>query len=120
MSWTGSLQKGDITDALQDHPSLSLDRKIAKSKLSLVKRDDPYYIAIPKDSEDYAQTKATREFLNSEVKNPSKEIVEIHLPGTGHVIAWGCLQLTGEAKVEVEGYIGVEAPLGDDSEVWDD
>ncbi|KAF2176958.1 subtilisin-like protein, partial [Zopfia rhizophila CBS 207.26] len=121
LSWSISLHNGDTSDALQGHPGLRLGEETEESKRSeVVKRDDPYYIAIAANPDDDEQTKATREFLNSKVKNPNQEIIELHKPGTDHVMAWGNLQLTSDAKAAVEGYEGIKAPLGDDSEVTDE
>jgi hypothetical protein len=121
LSWSISLQNGDTTDALQGHLGLRLDKETPESKRSaVVKRDNSYYIAIAANPEDDEQTKATREFLKSKVTNSNQKIYELHKPGTDHVMAWGNLQFTSDAKAAVEGYEGIKAPLGDDSEVTDE
>lgn len=121
LSWTISLQNDDKTDALQDYPGLCLTKDTEESKRSkIVQRDDSYYIAIAADSDNDEQTKATREFLDSKVQNSTQEIVELHKPGTNHVMAWAYLRLSSDAKAAVEAYEGIKSPLGDDSEVTDE
>jgi hypothetical protein len=121
LSWTIAIQNDDKTDALQDYPGLRLTKDTEESERSeVVKRDDSYYIAIAANPENDEQTKATRKFLDSKVKNSKQEIVELHKPGTDHVMAWAYLQLSSDAKAAVEAYEGIKSPLGDDSEVTDE
>lgn len=49
------------------------------------------------------------------MKNTDESLTELHVPCTNHILAWGRIQLTSEAKAAVEGYEGIKPPLGDDS-----
>ncbi|KAF2877623.1 hypothetical protein BDV95DRAFT_153836 [Massariosphaeria phaeospora] len=121
ISWTISLREGATSDALQGHPGLYLDEATAIRRRSEdAKRNDLWYIDVAVDPYDDEQTRTTREYLNSKVRNPSRDIIELHEPGTDHVMTWGKLQLSYEAKTAVEGYEGVKSSLGDDVEEFEE
>ncbi|KAF2254064.1 hypothetical protein BU26DRAFT_561320 [Trematosphaeria pertusa] len=114
LSWSISLQDGDIIDALQGHPGIQLEKETEESKrAALVRRENASYIAIAANPEDDGQTKATLEFIKTKIKNPNERIIELHKPGTDHVMGWGHLQFTSEAKAAGEAYEGIKA-LADD------
>lgn len=113
-SWSVLLQNGETTNALKGHPGIRLGEDEESKRSDVVKSDDLWYIALAANPDDDEQTKATREFLQSKIKNPGLKITELHVPTTKHVLAWGRLQLTSDAKAAVEGYEGIKA-LGEDS-----
>jgi hypothetical protein len=120
-SWSISLRDGNSTEPLQAHAGLLLSKEAAVAKRSeYEKRDNLYWNALNSHPEDDEQTKTTREFLHSKISNPANDVIEIRVPGTNHILAWGHLQLTSEAKAAVQAYKGVDSRLGEDSEVTDD
>ena len=91
-----------------------------EKRSALTPRDDHYYNIVAKDYNNDEETKATREFLNTKVTDPSQQIYEFNLPGTSHIIGWGNVQLSDAAKGEVEAYQGVTAPLGENGLIEED
>jgi hypothetical protein len=112
--WKISLQNDATTDALKEYPLVSLDKETAQAKYSAAGHGDPWYIVNAANPEDDEQTKATFEFLKSKAENTDEKIYPFHKPGTDHVMGWGNIQLTSEAKAAVEAYEGIKAPLGED------
>jgi hypothetical protein len=123
VSWKIILSDRETLHYLAEHPDLMWDRSLRKTledfsrrhekRSDLTPRDDPYYIVAPTDYTNNEETRATREFLNTKVTNPSDTIYEYTLPGDNLIAGWGHVQLSDAAKKEVEAYPGVIAPLGD-------
>lgn len=130
VSWVVTLSDRETINLLPEHPWLQLDETAKRTLVThskrhtkrsdLDRRDDAYYNIVAKDYNDDAQTKATREFLNTKLTDPNQKILEFNYPGTDHIIGWGHVQLSDAAKGEVEKYEGVTAPLGEEVTVEDD
>jgi hypothetical protein len=129
VSWKVTLSDRKTLRYLAEHPWLKPDKSIGKTleefsrrhekRSELIPRDDEYYNIVAKDYNNDEETKATREFLNTKVTDPSKKFKEFSLPGTSHIIGWGNVQLSEAAKQEVEAYQGVKG-LGVDGLVEED
>jgi hypothetical protein len=119
VSWVVTLTHREHIDLLPDHPWLNLDSATNNTLIEFSKEstrrsilssrdEDPLYDIRANDYTNDEETKATREFLKTKTSAPDQKFVEIHLPGTTHILSWGGVQLSDTAKAEVEAYMGRE------------
>jgi hypothetical protein len=81
VSWKITLSDRETLHYLAEHPNLRRDRSLRRTleefsrrhekRSALTPRDDHYYNVAAKDYNNDEETRATREFLNTKITNPS-------------------------------------------------